>query len=160
MCSNSVPETNTRLFSEQFHIWHIETNCDFLAVSTKIYLFSKFDSESVNVCDHKQAASIFTKYASDQRIVLISKAQGFSHWKCVKFFQKKSNKLQEHCLDYRQLMFRFDRTFSALVCSKANSMVGTASWLAKKLTSPGNCGELTWGPGQFPPRMQLRSCLW
>lgn len=38
-------------------------------------------------------------------------------------------------------------------------MVGTASWLAKKLTSPGNCSELTWGPGQFPPRMQLKSCL-
>ena len=50
-------------------------------------------------------------------------------------------------------------TSSSLLCSKANSTVGTANWLAKKLTSPGNCEELTLGPGQFPPRMQLRSCL-
>lgn len=54
----------------------------------------------------------------------------------------------------------FGRTSSALVCSKANSTVGTASWLAKKFTSPGSCSELTVGPGQFPPRMQLSSCLW
>lgn len=54
----------------------------------------------------------------------------------------------------------FEPTSSALVCSKANSTVGTASWLAKKLTSPGNCSELTLGPGQFPPRMQLSNCLW
>lgn len=128
---HSGPRTDTRLFSEQFHIWHVEespwqtsglsdyTNkipdnlwqvkpqvfiqvkvshlapiyseqLDWTQTGTKvsfsrkvckefIHLSFKFDSESNNVCYHKQAASIFTKSASDQRFVLWSKTKWLSH---------------------------------------------------------------------------------
>ena len=75
-------------------------------------------------------------------------------------FPKESSDFYMEPLIMGHLMGFGVPTSSSLLCSKANSTVGTANWLAKKLTSPGNCEELTFGPGQFPPRMQLSSCLW
>jgi hypothetical protein len=74
-------------------------------------------------------------------------------------FPKESSDFYKEPLIMGHLMGFGVPTSSSLLCSKANSTVGTANWLAKKLTSPGNCEELTFGPGQFPPRMQLSSCL-
>lgn len=72
--NNKGAAKNIKLFYKQFHIWHIGTKLWF-----RWYIYSlNFDSNSVNVCDHKQAASIFTKQICHQRFVLTSKSQ-FSH---------------------------------------------------------------------------------